>query len=79
MTAIPKCKESAYWKHKEGKKLGGFDHEFFHHHALYVGYNVTNTLYTTIKAGKGVWGLAPRNICRNAFLTTLEKSPLQVF
>ena len=50
VAAIPKWKESAYWKSKE-KVFKGFDHEFFHHPALYVGYNVTNTFYNTIKAG----------------------------
>ena len=54
MAATPKCIESAYWKNKEIEEFEGFDHEFFNHHAFFVGYNVTNTLYNTIKAGKGV-------------------------
>ena len=71
MAATPKYKESAYWKHKEGKKLGGYDHEFFHHHAFYVGYNVTNIIYNTIKAGEGFWGLASRKNFTNECPTTL--------
>ena len=59
MAAIPKSKEGACWKNMEAKEFGGFDHKFFNHHALFIGYNVTNTLYNTIEAGMGVWGLAP--------------------
>ena len=58
----PRSKGSAYWKDEEKEEFGDFNYEFFYHHALYVGYNVTNTLYTTLKAGKGVRGLAPRQI-----------------
>ena len=78
MSATPKCKESAFLKHKERDEFGHFDHEFVYHHALYVGYIVTNIIYNTIKAGKGVWGLAPRKIFTNVFPTTLDNSPLQL-
>ena len=57
--ATPKCKENAYWKNKEREEFGGFDQEFFYHHAFFVAWNVTNTLYNTIKAGEGVWGPSP--------------------
>ena len=60
MAATPKSKESAYWKNKEREELGGFDHEFFYHHTLFVGYNVTNVLYSARNAGEGIRGLAPR-------------------
>ena len=56
------------------EEFGGFDHEFFYHHALFVGYNVTNTIYNTIKAGKRVWGLAPKKSFTNALPTTLESA-----
>ena len=58
MTAIPKSKEGACWENMETEE-GCFDHKFFYHHTLFIGYNVTNTLYNTIEAGMGVWGLAP--------------------
>ena len=51
VAATPKCKENAYWKNKEREEFGGFVHEFFYHHALFVGYNVTNTLYKGRKRG----------------------------
>ena len=54
MAATLKCKESAYWKNKEREEFGVFDHEVFYRHALFVGYNVTNTLCNAIKAGKGI-------------------------
>ena len=60
-------KKVLFWKDKESTS-GGFDHEFHYHHALYVGYNVTNTLYATIKAVKGVWGLPPENVLEMHFL-----------
>ena len=41
-------------------EFGGIDHEFFHHHTLFVGYNVINTLYNTIKEGGGSGGLLPK-------------------
>ena len=56
MAATPKYKESAYWKNKKRDEFGYFDHEFFYNHALFVGCNVTNTLYNTITAGKGILG-----------------------
>ena len=34
LAAIPKCKESAYWKHKEREEFGDLDHEFFYRHAF---------------------------------------------
>ena len=79
VAATPKCKENAYWKNKEREELGGFDHEFFYHHALFVGYNVTNALYNTIKEGMGVWGLAPRKIITNVLPTTVENAPSQAY
>ena len=78
MATIPKCKEDAYRKHKEREEVWAFDYQFFYQHALYVGYNVTNALYNRMKKGKGVLGLAPRNIFANAFHTTLENVFLQV-
>ena len=72
MTAAPKCKESAYRKYKEREEFGCFDHKFFYHHALYVGYNVKNVLCNTMKQ-KG--GLAHRNILANTFPRTLENTP----
>ena len=53
VAATHKCKENAVWKDKEREEFGGFDDEFFYYHALYVGYNVPNTLYTTIKTVQG--------------------------
>ena len=67
MVNTPKYKENASWKSKEREEFGGFDHEFFYHNALFVGYNVTNTLYKTIKAGKGVWSLPPETILQMYF------------
>ena len=75
VVATPKYKENVYWKSKEREEFGGFDHEFFYHNALFVGYNVTNILYKTIKAGKGVWGLAPIKDFTNVLPTTLESAP----
>ena len=79
LAATPKCKENAYWKNKEREEFGGFDHKFFHHHALFVGYIITNTLYNTIKAGIGVWGLAPRKQVTNALSTTMENALSQAY
>ena len=50
MTTTSKCKESAYWKHKEREEFGDLDHEFLHHHALYIGYIVTNALVGKVAA-----------------------------
>ena len=66
MAATPKCKENAYWKNKEREELGGFDHEFFYHHALFVGYNVTNALYSSIKEW-GSGGLPPEKLLQMYF------------
>ena len=77
VAVTPKFKESAFWKDNEREEFGSFDHEVFYHHALYVGYNVTNTLYATIQAVKGVWGLVPRKMFTNAFPSTLENAPSQ--
>ena len=80
VTATSKCKENAYWKNKEREESGSFDHEFFCHHALFVGYNVTNTLYNTIiVVGKGVWGYAPRHFFINVLPSTLENAPSQAY
>ena len=80
VTVTSKCKESVYCKNKEREELGGFDHKFSsHHNAPFIGYIVTNTLYNTIKAVKGVWGLAPRKILTNVLLTRLEKAPLYAY
>ena len=76
VAVTPKCKESAYWMNKEREEFRGFNHEFSFHHALYVGYNVTNTLFNTIKIGKGVWGLAPENFT-NVLPSMLENPSLQ--
>ena len=56
VTATPKLYESFIGSPRKWRSLRGFDHEFFYCHPLYVGYNVTNVLCNTIKAGKGVWG-----------------------
>ena len=53
VAATPKCKENAYWKKKKREDFGDFDHEFFYQHALFVGHNVTCTLYDTIKEKRG--------------------------
>ena len=79
--ATPKCKERADWKHKEREEGGAWglrSRRMLFHHTLYIGYNVTNTLHNTTKAGKIVWGLAPRQFFTNKFHTTLENAPLQV-
>ena len=44
VAVTPTCKEITYWKNKERDEFGGFGHEFFYYHALFVGNNVTNTL-----------------------------------
>ena len=76
MAATPKCKESAYWKNKEREEFGGFDHEFFYHHAFFVSYYVTNTLYKTTKAEKGVWGVPPQKVLHPI---TLENAASQAY
>jgi len=58
MVATPKCKEGAYWAHRERKKFGGSDQKCFDYLVFYVGYNVSNVFYGAIKAAKGVWALA---------------------
>ena len=79
VAVTPKCKDSVYWKNKAREEFGGFDHEVFYHHTLFVGYNITNTLYNTIKAGKGLWGLATIKSFTNALPTTLENVPSQAY
>ena len=69
----------ALCRNKEKEEHGGFGHKFFHHHALFVGYKVTNTLYNAIKAGIGIWGLAPRKQFTNALSTTLETAPSRAY
>jgi len=59
------------WKTSKGKSLWA---SIFHHHALYVGYNITNTFYTAIHAGKKGLGLASRNIFTNECPTMLENA-----
>ena len=44
------------------KVFGGFDHEVFYHNALFIGYNVTNTIYNTTKAGRRSGGLPQENV-----------------
>ena len=61
------------------KAFRGFDHKFFYNHALFVGYNVTNTLYTTIETGKGIRGLAPRSSFTNVLPTTVENAHSQAY
>ena len=78
VAATPKCKEGAYWKHKEREKFIGFDHEIFYHHAFYVGYNVTNIIYNIIKAGKGFGGLPQEKLLQMHFLQR-RKIPLCKF
>ena len=46
MLAASKCKESAYWKHKEREAFGNLDHEFFYHHTFYVGYNIISIIHS---------------------------------
>ena len=51
--ATPKYREGAYrgcLLHRERKEFGGIDQNCFYHHAFYVGCNVTNVPYSTIKA-----------------------------
>ena len=44
VVATPICGE--YLLEEQGKGgIWGFDYESFYHHTLFVGYNVTNTLY----------------------------------
>ena len=45
VAATPKCKEGAYWIHKEGKGFEGSYQKFFDHYAFYIGCNVTNVFY----------------------------------
>ena len=62
MAGTPKYTANAFCKKMERGEFGGFDHEFFYNHAILLGCNVRNTLYSTIKTGKRVGGLAPRKI-----------------
>ena len=73
-----KCKESAYWKHKQKEEYGGFDLQFLYHYVCYIGYNVANIIYNTIKVGNGAQGLAPEKLFTDAVPTMLENYPLQV-
>ena len=77
MEATSKRKVVVYWTQSESKEFGGSDQKCFDHHAFNVGYNATNAIYSTIKAAKGVWGLAPRNFFTIAFPTMPEKATLQ--
>ena len=73
VTATPKSKDGAYWTHSERKKFEGFDH-----HAFYVGYDLTNVVYSAMKTAKGIWGLAPRKNFHN-FPAMLESAALQTW
>ena len=69
MAVTPKCKANAFCKEMERGEFAGFDHEFVYHHANFLGYNVKNTLFSTMKTGKRVGGLAPRKIVANIPIT----------
>ena len=62
VAATPKSNESAFWKDKEREEFGGFNKEFLYHHALFIGHNITNTFYTTIKAVKESRALPPEKV-----------------
>ena len=79
MLAKPKCKDGAYWTHRERKESGGSDHKCFDHHTFYVGYNITSVSHGVIKAVKGIWELAPRKIFIITFPAMLENAPLRHF
>ena len=46
MAATPKFKEDAYWTFRERQEFGGSDQKCFDGHPFYVGYNVTNSIYS---------------------------------
>ena len=51
--------EGCYWTYREWKEFGGSDQKYFNYHAFYVGYNVTNVVYSTTEIGKRSGGLHP--------------------
>ena len=72
----PNVKKVFIGRTSKERSLEGFDHYFFHRHALFVGCNVTNTLYNTIKAENGVWGVptALKNTLRKLIQCNQKKS-----
>ena len=80
MGVTPKCKESTYWKNKEGKGgVWGLRSRILLSPRPFRWLKFNQYLYNTIKAGKEVWTLARRKFFINVLLTALENVPSQAY
>ena len=58
------------------RSFGGFDHELFYHHALFIAYNVIDAIHNSIGRKRDL-GACPQKTFYKCTSDTAGKAPLQ--